>query len=79
LIFTGSTVVYPYGNTSLQRVELGAMIFVEVNRNMMRAAKEFNLHLIGLANEADNEMGIWDGNQFVLMVRCILDYTLACY
>ena len=55
------------------------MIFVEANRNMMRAAKEFNLPLVELANEADNEMGIWDGNQFVLMVRCILDYTLACY
>ena len=45
----------------------------------MRAAKEFNLSLIELANEVDNEMGVWDGNQFVLMVRCISHSALVCY
>lgn len=65
----GSTVVYPYNDTSLRWTELGASIFVEVNRNMMRASKEFNLTLAGFDSEAENEMGIWDGTQIVLDVR----------
>lgn len=64
----GSTIVYPYNSTSFRWAELGASIFVEVNRNMMRAAKEFNLTLARFDSEADNEMGIWDGKQFVIQV-----------
>jgi prenylcysteine oxidase/farnesylcysteine lyase len=62
----GSTVVYPYDNISLPAVELGASIFVEANRNLMRAAKEFNLSLFPFGEDSDE--GFWDGNQFVLLV-----------
>lgn len=34
----------------------------------MRAAKEFNLTLARFDSEADNDMGIWDGKQFVIQV-----------
>lgn len=44
---------------------------------MMRAAKEFNLTLARFDSEADNEMGIWDGKQFVLQVRYIVVPALA--
>lgn len=39
----------------------------------MRAAKEFNLTLSRFDSEADNELGIWDGSRFVIMVRVILN------
>lgn len=64
-----STVVYPYNDTSLRWTELGGSIFVNVNRNMMRAAKEFNLTLSTFDSEADNQMGIWDGHQIVLDIK----------
>ena len=38
----------------------------------MRAVNEFNLSFTGSGSEADNEMGIWDGNQLVLTVCYIL-------
>lgn len=60
--------VYPYGNKSLHWVELGASVFVDANRNMMRAAKEFNLNLTKFVDDGD-DTGIWDGSKFVLEVR----------
>ena len=59
--------MYPYSNTSLHWVELGGSIFVEANRNMMRAAKEFNLTTSAFIDE-DKDNGIWDGSKFVLQV-----------
>ena len=35
----GSTTVYPYCNTSLNPVELGASIFVDANKNLVKAAR----------------------------------------
>ena len=64
----GSTTVYPYNDTTYEPVELGASIFVEVNKNMQRAASEFNLSLDGYEDE-DGSMGIWDGEQFLYTVR----------
>ncbi|KAI9771501.1 MAG: hypothetical protein M1840_002121 [Geoglossum simile] len=63
-----STTVDVYGNAS-QPVELGASIFVEVNRNLFNAAKEFGLS-IGDASqarpqEAPERLGVWNGNEFV--------------
>ena len=50
-------------------VELGASIFVEVNRNLVSAAKEFGLstQTIGDSrpNEALERLGIWNGRSFV--------------
>jgi len=66
-IVTGSTVVYPYNNTTLKPVELGASIFVDVNKNLVRAAKEFNLDVISL--EGKEQLGIWDGSTVLVTVR----------
>ena len=65
--WSGSTVVYPYNNTAYEPVELGASIFVEINKNMWRATEEFGLERIGFGDD-DNVMGIWDGKEFVLTV-----------
>lgn len=64
---TGSTVVYPYGNTSLPAVELGASIFVKANKNLWRAADEFNLTRRDFRDE--NGLGIWDGEKLLFTVR----------
>ncbi|KAJ7042618.1 Prenylcysteine lyase-domain-containing protein [Mycena alexandri] len=58
-----STTVYPYGNTSLPPVELGASIFVKVNKNMWRAVEEFNLTRHDFRE--DNGLGIWDGEKLL--------------
>lgn len=60
-----STIVFPYGNADLPHVELGGSIFVDANKNMMRAAKTFGLDIIDSDLNLRNELGIWDGQQFV--------------
>jgi prenylcysteine oxidase / farnesylcysteine lyase len=64
----GSTTVYPYNDTAYEPVELGASIFVEVNKNLKRAVQEFNLSTYGFEDE-DGSMGIWDGEQFLYKVQ----------
>ncbi|CAG7846092.1 SubName: Full=Related to prenylcysteine oxidase {ECO:0000313/EMBL:CCA66843.1} [Serendipita indica DSM 11827] len=60
-----STVVYPYNDTALAPVELGASIFVDANKNMVRAALQYDLETIEFGE--DNELvGIWDGSQFLV-------------
>lgn len=63
----GSTTVYPFNDTNLKPVELGASIFVKVNKNLYRASEEFNLERIDFEGE-EAEMGIWDGEKFLLTV-----------
>ncbi|KAJ7693682.1 Prenylcysteine lyase-domain-containing protein [Mycena rosella] len=58
-----STVVYPYGNTSLPAVELGASIFVKANKNLWRAVEEFNLTRRDFRDQSG--MGIWDGEKLL--------------
>ncbi|KAH9982199.1 Prenylcysteine lyase-domain-containing protein [Lactifluus volemus] len=58
-----STTVYPYNDTAYEPVELGASIFVQVNKNMQRAVHEFNLSTYGF--DQDSPMGIWDGERFL--------------
>ncbi|KAJ7785934.1 Prenylcysteine lyase-domain-containing protein [Mycena metata] len=58
------TTVYPYGNTSLPPVELGASIFVKVNKNMWRAVDEFNLTRRDF-RENGGGLGIWDGEKLL--------------
>ncbi|KAL1959815.1 hypothetical protein VTO42DRAFT_960 [Malbranchea cinnamomea] len=52
-----------------QPIELGASIFVEVNTNLMKAAKRHNLKFKGAGDdtpdEATDTLGIWDGSEFV--------------
>lgn len=67
-LIAGSTVVYPYGNDSLPALELGASIFVKVNKNLWRASDEFNLTRRDFKEEG-GEMGIWDGQSLIFTVR----------
>jgi len=60
-----STVVYPYGNESLKEIELGASIFVKVNKNLWRAIDEFNLTRRDFFDE-DYATAVWDGEQFLV-------------
>lgn len=46
-------------------VELGASIFVDANKNMVKAAKVFGLELVDNSDGGDRGMGIWDGEKFV--------------
>ncbi|KAI6136960.1 Prenylcysteine lyase-domain-containing protein [Pisolithus sp. B1] len=63
-----STIVYPYNDTTLAPMELGASIFVDANKNLMRAAKEFNLTLKDFIDEfADT--GLWDGQKFNIVLN----------
>ncbi|KAI0271577.1 FAD/NAD-P-binding domain-containing protein [Gloeopeniophorella convolvens] len=60
-----STTVYPYNNSAYEPIELGASIFVSINKNLWRATDEFNLTRYGFEDE-DGDMGIWDGESFLL-------------
>jgi hypothetical protein len=51
-------------------VEVGASIFVRVNKNMFRATKEFNLSHYGFEDE-DGGLTIWDGERIVFSVRSL--------
>ncbi|KAG8220136.1 Prenylcysteine lyase-domain-containing protein [Butyriboletus roseoflavus] len=62
-----STTVYPYDDPAYAPVELGGSIFVDSNKNMMRASKDFNLSLSDFGDDF-SDMGIWDGNKFVLVM-----------
>ncbi|TEY43701.1 hypothetical protein BOTCAL_0362g00050 [Botryotinia calthae] len=59
-----STTVNAYGN-SLEPVELGASIFVDVNAILKNASREFDLHAKSSNTEEVEVLGIWDGAEFV--------------
>lgn len=65
--YLGSTVVYPYNDSSLPELELGASIFVEANKNLWRASDEFNLTRRDFHSE-NYETGVWDGEELLLSV-----------
>jgi prenylcysteine oxidase/farnesylcysteine lyase len=54
-------------NNSANPVELGASIFVEVNRILQNATAEFNLTAKDRISDADEPeiLGIWNGEKFV--------------
>ncbi|KDR85286.1 hypothetical protein GALMADRAFT_51898 [Galerina marginata CBS 339.88] len=60
-----STIVYPYNDSSLPELELGASIFVEANKNLWRASDEFNLTRRDF-HDQDYETGIWDGEKVLV-------------
>ncbi|CAF9916784.1 MAG: hypothetical protein ALECFALPRED_010867 [Alectoria fallacina] len=64
-----STTVDVYGDPT-EPVELGASIFVEVNKNLVSAAREFGLATQGLKSkikELPNTLGVYDGQDWVFM------------
>ncbi|ODH38739.1 hypothetical protein ACO22_02212 [Paracoccidioides brasiliensis] len=62
-----STTVNLFDDPSLP-VELGASIFVEVNKNLIRATRKFGLKLrdsdFGQPKESVHSLGVWDGREF---------------
>lgn len=73
----GSTVVYPYNDTTFDPIELGASIFVQANKNLWRAANEFNLEKINFGDD-DSGVGFWDGETFVFTVSSRIYNMEAC-
>ncbi|TFL03633.1 Prenylcysteine lyase-domain-containing protein [Pterulicium gracile] len=63
-----STVAYPYDNHDLPAVELGASVFVGSNKNLWRAADEFNLTRIPFKSKAAEGFGMWDGSNVIFAV-----------
>lgn len=60
-------VIYPYDDPQrYESVELGASIFADVNRNMVRFAKDFDLPTDAKLDEDGSITAIWDGQQFVI-------------
>jgi prenylcysteine oxidase/farnesylcysteine lyase len=57
--------VYPYNDNSTTLLETGPTVFVDANRNLMRATKVFNLTFRDFGKDYGGaETGVWDGNQF---------------
>lgn len=63
----GSTTVYPHNDPELVPMELGASIFVDANKNLCRATKEFGLNRTDFEDTdgREDDTGIWDGETFV--------------
>lgn len=64
-----STTVDVYGDPT-EPVELGASIFVEVNKNLVSAARQFGLATQGFkpkTKELPNTLGVYDGQGWVFM------------
>lgn len=64
-----STTVDVYGDPT-EPVELGASIFVEVNKNLVSAAREFGLATQGFKpkiKDLPNTLGVYDGRDWVFM------------
>lgn len=67
-----STTVAIKDDPALGTIELGASIFVEANKNLMKATEKFGLELTRLTSLADKVesatrpgLGVWDGEEFV--------------
>ena len=62
--------VHPYDDPTVPAVELGASIFVKINKIMYEAAQEFNLPVDSPFYGAPGDLtAIWDGEQFVYESR----------
>ena len=59
--------VHPYDDDRYRPVELGASKHYEVDRNLARAAKEFNLTRMA-RKRRDDGVGIWDGSEILFTV-----------
>ncbi|PGG96869.1 hypothetical protein AJ79_09431 [Helicocarpus griseus UAMH5409] len=67
-----STTINLFDDPSLP-IELGASIFVEVNKNLIRATKKFGLKLKdsdhGQPKESTHSLGVWDSKEFVFLQK----------
>ncbi|CCG83985.1 protein of unknown function [Taphrina deformans PYCC 5710] len=48
-----------------ETIELGASIFVDVNSNLVTAAKQFNLSYTSDDKDGTDSLGVWNGEDFV--------------
>ena len=64
---SGSTVVYPYNDTTYNPIELGASIFVGANKNLWRATDEFGLKRRSF-DDGDDSVAFWDGESVLFSV-----------
>lgn len=75
--------MFPYEDENLEAVELGASIFVKVNKNLWRAVDEFGLERVDFErdDDGDDTMGIWDGHEFALTVsrQCVTRSEVSAY
>ncbi|KAK4160868.1 putative prenylcysteine oxidase [Cladorrhinum sp. PSN259] len=65
----GRTLTINAYDDPLQRIELGASIFIEKNYILFDALKEFNLSKRIPDEDSDSILGIWDGDQFVFSIN----------
>ncbi|TDZ21796.1 Farnesylcysteine lyase [Colletotrichum orbiculare MAFF 240422] len=61
----GRTLTVDAYDNPLERVELGASIFIEANYILYNASQQFGLPLKEPESGSDGFLGIWDGDQFV--------------
>ncbi|KAI0599767.1 hypothetical protein F4775DRAFT_549790 [Biscogniauxia sp. FL1348] len=61
----GRTLTVDVYDNPLEPVELGASIFVDVNRILYNATRDFGLPLKDPGSDEDGVLGIWDGERFV--------------
>lgn len=59
--------MFPYNDSSLDPVELGASIFVVANKNLWRATEEFNLTRKDFDDDSA-ATGLWDGEELIFTV-----------
>jgi prenylcysteine oxidase / farnesylcysteine lyase len=50
---------------------------VKVNKNIWRASNEFNLTRKRFVDDDDSDMGIWDGERFILTVSAYSGFPLS--
>jgi hypothetical protein len=59
-------VVHPYSDKNLTALEVGASIFIKANKNLMRAAREFEFELVDFDKKEHSDFGVYDGEKFVV-------------
>ncbi|KAF9650736.1 hypothetical protein BDM02DRAFT_1305567 [Thelephora ganbajun] len=64
LVGGDNDIIYPYDDGRYGSVELGAFKHYEVDQNLARAAKEFNLTRVA-RKRRDGGVGIWDGTEIL--------------
>jgi hypothetical protein len=60
-------IVYPYDDERYRPIELGVSKHYEVDQNLARAAREFNLTRIA-RKRRDDGVGIWSGSEILFTV-----------
>lgn len=68
-------VVHPYDDERYRSIELGASKHYEVDKNLARAAKEFNLTRMA-RKRRDDGVGIWDGSEILFTVSHPICFTI---